>query len=74
MGTAYAVKFLKEESKRQKQKDLDFLNKNREVENEQEKLAAMGLRAQLTKVKVPKINMSPSPKRMKVSPTKVLKK
>ena len=74
MGTAYAVKFLKEESKRQKQKDLDFLNKNKEAENEQEKLAAMGLRAQLTKFKMPKINMSPSPKRMKISPTKFTKK
>ena len=29
MGTAYAVKFLKEESRRQKQRDLDFLNQNK---------------------------------------------
>ena len=51
---------------RESKRGLDLVNQNQADMNERERLAAMGLRAQLTKVKNPRVLLSPN----KNSPSK----
>ena len=51
MGSAYAIKYLKEEAKRKTKKAANINNQALFIEDELKRLADMGVRARLSKVK-----------------------
>lgn len=51
MGKAYAIKYLKEEAKRKTKKETNINNQALFIEDKQKRLADMGVRARLSKVK-----------------------
>jgi uncharacterized protein with von Willebrand factor type A (vWA) domain len=62
MGPAYAIRFMKDQTRRQVQRDKDFLEKNKDIDKEIERLASMGIRATLVKTRPPRKMVGSPPK------------